>query len=270
MLGAAFQVYFRSAVSGIPLLSQHEVFTVAGVYQRVIPPGATFLQFQACGATGGGGGGRHPVSGGGGAGGGAGASLLSNAIPVTPGWIIDITIGAGGTQGAAAGGNAGNGAATSVTVNGTTYTALGGFGGLGGSPGVGGTGGEGGRTYGGGQSGIGGTPGAGVGGNATTTMVAGYLESGGGGGGGGPNNNGSTPGGKGGNAALIAFGGVVCPGLDPATLGPGFQGGGGPGGPGSVFSWGPPAPTTLAGVGGGGISHGAPGPDGSAAFEITF
>lgn len=113
-------------------------FVVSGTF--TVPDGVTTLYLSGCGAGGGGGGSGGAVNntsfGGGGGGGGAGQSAIRQAVSVTPGQTINITIGVGGTAGlantsqAAAGSNGGNGG---NTMFGSLLTLLGGgFGGGGG------------------------------------------------------------------------------------------------------------------------------------------
>lgn len=113
-------------------------FTTSGPF--TVPDGVTTLYLSGCGAGGGGGGSGGAVNntsfGGGGGGGGAGQAVIRQAVSVTPGQTINITIGVGGTAGlantsqAAAGSNGGNGG---NTMFGSLLTLLGGgFGGGGG------------------------------------------------------------------------------------------------------------------------------------------
>ena len=167
-----------------------------------VPSGVTSVNLTLVGG-GGGGGTGSPIGvrpGGGGGGGGAGSVVQTYSTPVTPGQVLQITIGAGGAGAAASSGYSGlNGGTTSVTIGSTVIAALGGGGGGGtiappGSslrnspPGTGGSGGGGGAC---GDTGIqagaraGSSPNANAGGQGWTDAHT--TDCGGGGGGaGGP------------------------------------------------------------------------------------
>lgn len=268
MLGVSFAQLFKNQASAIPNFSQHEIFTVPGIYLRKVPAGVSFLQWYGVGSQGGGGGGWNFISGSGGAGGG-GASFETAPVAVVPGDIVTITIPAGGLHGAGDPGhtNGQDGGSTTIEIGATTFTALGGKGGKVAAAGVGGQGGAGGQTSLGGNQGTGGLPGALAGqpGTAATlTMAAGFKESGGGGGGGGLNGGGPFLGGDGGPSALDAFGGIPTPG-DTFNTGQG----GLAGGQGSIFSWGPTPQAPLAGSGGRTGNNGVQGAPGSAGVELS-
>jgi hypothetical protein len=100
--------------------SRQQPFTSSGSF--TVPPGVTTIYRSACGGGAGGGGGGSTVGntayygGGGGCGGGAGQSVVDSPLAVTPGQVINITVGAGG-QGSPSVGT--NGTAGSATVIGT-------------------------------------------------------------------------------------------------------------------------------------------------------
>lgn len=94
-----------------------------------VPTGcASMSAFLVGGGGGGGGYGGWWGASNGGSGSGGGTNTI-NDIAVTPGTTVTITIGAGGARGAR-GGNGSAGGTTSITLNGTTYSALGGNPGL--------------------------------------------------------------------------------------------------------------------------------------------
>ena len=98
-----------------------------------VATGARFVSIVIVGG-GGGGGASGPSFGDGGGGGGAGGVGVSPKIAVTPGACFSFSIGAGGS-GAQCGGRGASGGTTSFTINGVTYSVLGGGGGGGASPG---------------------------------------------------------------------------------------------------------------------------------------
>ncbi|HBA6370828.1 TPA: phage tail protein [Escherichia coli] len=111
----------------------------------IVPDNVYTIYLSGCAAGGGGGGsasnGGAANNAGGGAGGGAGQSILKQAVAVTPGQVIPITIGAagiGGIGGALGSNNGSNGTNGGNTIIGTLATLLGGgFGGGGFIPGGG-------------------------------------------------------------------------------------------------------------------------------------
>lgn len=116
---------------GKPLIERKEYITGAGAHTFTVPPGCKFLDIFLVG--GGGGGGSWATWGyTGGMPGLGGDAFTAKQISVTPGQVIDITVGAGGkraknyTEEAK---SATNGGATTVTINGVIYKAKGGIGG---------------------------------------------------------------------------------------------------------------------------------------------
>ena len=214
------------------------VFTSNGTWP--VPDFVDTIWVSGCaggaGGGGGGGGGDTNYNGSGGGGGGAGQSTIKQAISVTGGHTLSITIGAGGAGGTvsdqAAGGSGGDGGNTVLTDSTSSTTLLtltGGTGGTGGIVGDAGNsaGGAGGTGY---PSGGWGSDGCGTANNTTATALGGVGASspfggggcpgragsaagmsgtdafgyGGGGGGGGGDYGGGTgsyPGGAGGNGA---------------------------------------------------------------------
>lgn len=223
-------------LNAIRTLSQNrsQSFFTGGSF--TVPPGVTSIYISAAAGGGGGGSGATNnggqsslVGGGGGGGGGAGQSIYKKAYTVTPGQIIDITVGSGGEGGvgstAGAGKFGGNGGAT---VIGTLITLAPG---LSGGPGQavqqnvagnGGAGGSGGTGYPNGQFGSDGN----------------YTGNGG--------NGASSPFGGGGNGSRAATGTT-----DAGGSAYGFGGGGG----GSGGGYGQPSVNVSSGSGG----NGAPG-----------
>lgn len=199
-------------------------FTSSGSF--VVPPGVTQIWASGCGGGGGGGGGAgcpsytSALASGGGGGGGNATAVIRNAIAVTPGHTLTITIGGagpagpGGAAGANNGGNGGLGGNTGINDGATNLLTIGGgIGGLGSvtpagaaSAAAGGAGGSFGGAAGGfgiysstatlsgmggaggsGPFGSGGNPGTSVGvtSNGVNAFPAGGYGSGGGGGSGG-------------------------------------------------------------------------------------
>jgi hypothetical protein len=167
-------------------------FTSGGTF--TVPLGVTTVWVSGCGPGGGGGGGNAGTNGGGG--GGGGACTMGEAVSVTPGDAITVTIGTGGGGGASGGNGSAGSAAT--TFGGLLSLAAGAAGAFAGTGGAGGTGGgTGGAGY--GQSGtdnsFGGSGGGGLfgtgGAGGTNVTVAGRAGSGYGAGGGGGGNGGA-------------------------------------------------------------------------------
>lgn len=170
-----------------------QTFTTVGNTTWNVPEGVTAVSIVCVG----GGGGQNSTTGGGG-----GAFAYANAVSVTPGEALTITVGAAGTTG-----NGGNSlvrnAATTILVQanggssgGTGGTVATGTGFAGGAGGIGGSGGRGGGGGGaGGYSAIGGAGGAGGGNNGTSAT-------GGGGGGGFGTNTSNAAGGPGGGVNI--------------------------------------------------------------------
>jgi hypothetical protein len=207
-------------------------FTTPGASTFVVPANVT-LMLAAC--WGGGGGGEGNFSGTRGGGGGGGGAYASKSIAVTPGQVIDYTVGTGGSAGGGAGG-------TSHVVDISTVMALGG------EPGL--------------------EPTGGIGGSAAGSIGDTKFS----GGNGGDNTFGSSGGAGGGSSAGPASDGNDGSTNSGATGGPGGAAvsGGGEGGDGANsggFATNPTAP----GGGGGGSgnnSNGTNGADGR--IEITF
>ena len=219
-------------------------YDTAGVYTSTIPDGASFFYIDAGGAGGGGGGAgggwnvdhitnEEYRAGGGGGGGGVAQTTSGFVLPVVPGDILEVTVGAkgaGGTSGAAPGGNGGDGGtggSTIVKINGATVLTLaggaggvagGGFGPPSGGTGAGGGGGAGGSAgadgYFGGGGGNGGSSEFGTGGGGARGAT-----------GGAPGSTGIPGGAAAGNCAGGGGGGAIY--IDTSTLD------GGPGGEGS-------------------------------------
>lgn len=175
-----------------------------------VPCGVTSVTITIWG--GGGGGGGSSANGSGGSGGGGGAQV-TNTFVVTPGTVINYTIGAGGTAGAAAGGTGGSGGQTSVTSGVPAMSAAGGTGGTGNSGAVGVAGANGvsaGGTVTNGTNGVVGGASGGNGGNGGgasggsgglgQTNAAGLSGNAPGGGGGGGEDNGGGSGDRSGGA----------------------------------------------------------------------
>lgn len=182
-------------------------FTQSGTF--TVPPGVTkvYISAAAGGGGGGGGGGRSGTarSSGGAGGGGAGRSTVKEAVSVTGGQQISVTIGGGGVGGASGqiSGSGSNGNPGGATSFGTLLSVAGGAGGGGGS--VSGSGGS------------GGAPGGQWGGDGTSGDKAGD----GGSGGGGPFGTGGGGGRAGGSGGTVTSGSIAF------GFGTGGAGGGG-------------------------------------------
>lgn len=239
-----------------------QLFTTTGTNTFTVPADVYFISAVCIGGGGGGGDGTSttPTNGGG----GGGLAWISN-LPVTPGEVLTVTVGAGGLGGAATG-TAGlsriaRGATNLVTANGgtnatnatnATATAGGTFtfdasvigsAGIGTGGGVGGTGGNstGTGNYSGGGGGAAGYSGnGGAGGNGVTASAADGASGSGGGGGGGEASDGTS------NSSAGGGGGTNVDGEGPD----------GTGGTGNTFS---------AGSGGSGGDTGQPGGTGGTA-----
>jgi hypothetical protein len=112
----------RKAIMQLAIKRTRVTFTSTGAFSWPIPANVRAVKISAWG---GGGGGGHATNPSGASGGGSGAYFELNVV-VTPGQNITGSVGAGGAAGTS-GVNGGNGGNTTVTVNGTTYTAGGGF-----------------------------------------------------------------------------------------------------------------------------------------------
>lgn len=127
--GSSF--FLQGSGSGVTTRGS-QAFTTPGTYAFTVPKGVSRITMYAFGA-GGGGGGCFIADYSGGGGGGGGAFLLAT-VPVTPGQVLNVAVGAGGV-GAAPGANYGStGGMSGLTVDGTSYYAGGGGGGGYGGP----------------------------------------------------------------------------------------------------------------------------------------
>ena len=238
-------------------------YTTAGSYSLTIPTGVTTVSVVCVGAGGTGGIGNS------GQGAGGGALAYRNSIPVTPGNIASIVVGAATGR---SGNNGQAGGSSSFTYDGIATTAGGGGGGegtgdgSGGSAGAGGTrsgtstgggnGGAGGQDNqnaggpgGGGAGGYSGSGGGGATGYAPSTAQAGSAGSGGGGGGGGKGGSSESGGGGGGGVGIYGEGTSGAGGIgqaETATAGTGGLGGSG----GANGSTGSNSPVGAGGAGG--------------------
>ena len=211
------------ALSQLFIGNRKAVFTSSGTW--TVPDFVDTIWVSGCAGGGGGGGGggtvgsSGDVGGGGGGGGGAGQSTLKQAISVTGGHVLSVSIGAGGGGGAggsssgSSGSNGGSGGNTVLTdsTSSTTLLTL---------SGAGSSGGGGGQT-----STSAGLGSGGPGGNAGTGYPAGQYGSDGnytGNGGSGA----SGPFGGGGGAGRAGTGGAY-PGASASGFGAGGGGGGG-------------------------------------------
>ena len=204
---------FNSVSTGTAVFTANGSFTVPGGVTTI------YVSASAGGAGGGGGAGYRSTGAPGGGGGGAGQSVFKQPLAVTPGQIINITIGGAGAAGSAGssgsgGSDGGNGGNTTLASNSTTILSLSGGvsgkgGGKSGSVNAGGFGGNYGGQDGGdsitdskacGNGGSGGSTAFGTGGggsratNVAINTVAGLPIGYGAGGGGGGGNYGSGAG----------------------------------------------------------------------------
>ena len=210
---SSIRLLFVLLVSGTGWGQTTETFTSGTSW--TVPCGVTSVTVTIWG--GGGGGGGSSTNGSGGSGGGGGARV-TNTFVVTPGTVINYTIGAGGTAGSAAGGTGGSGGQTSVTSGVPAMSAAGGTGGAG-NAGAAGVAGANGTSSGGtltnGTNGIAGGASGGNGGNGggtTTTFGNGNTNAAGspgtapgGGGGGGERAGGTSFTGGAGGSGQISF-----------------------------------------------------------------
>jgi len=90
---------------------KQKLFESSGTF--TVPADVYVLWLDACSGGGGGGGGFVGETGGGGGGGGPAMGVRGATMPVTPGEIITLTIGAGGVGGAA-GASGGSGGTTAI------------------------------------------------------------------------------------------------------------------------------------------------------------
>jgi hypothetical protein len=113
-------------------------YTSLGLTKATVPPNVFSITVTGHGGAGGGGGADGGSGFGGGGGGGGGANRISQTFAVTPGQVLDITVGRGGAGGAGPYGTGGTGLPSTVTGTGVSFTAGGGGGGTnGGNSGTG-------------------------------------------------------------------------------------------------------------------------------------
>ena len=203
--GAPFVAFKLSTLT--PGFSRMATFTASGNF--TVPNGSTAVRVRVCGGGGGGGSGAPGLGGGGGGAGG----YAEGVVPVLPGQVVAVTVGAGGTGGVSGGSPAGSGTTSSF---GTAVVASGGNGGAtaasfsyGGGPGAG---------SGGSLNLAGGYGSDGNGGTVTFAGNGGASFFGGGGraasAGGTAEQNGSAPGSGGGACyAVYGNGGYGAPGV---------------------------------------------------------
>jgi hypothetical protein len=122
--GTAFTLCETNATTlGSPGAAPVEVYTTAGVHSYLVPAGVTQITVKAW-AAGGGGGGNHgttdPQLGGDGGGGG----FAQTVYTVTPGDMLDVTVGGGGLAGASGGAKQGGGGGGFSSVSNTSASAL--------------------------------------------------------------------------------------------------------------------------------------------------
>jgi hypothetical protein len=128
-----------STTSGVRLVpDQTIVYSSLGTTKATVPPNVFSITVTGHGGAGGGGGADGGSGFGGGGGGGGGANRISQTFAVTPGQVLDITVGRGGAGGAGPYGTGGTGLPSTVTGTGVSFTAGGGGGGTnGGNSGTG-------------------------------------------------------------------------------------------------------------------------------------
>lgn len=207
-------------------------YTTAGTYSFTVPNRVSNVSVVAVG---GGAAGDYSI------GGGGGALAYVNNIPVTPGNVYTVIVGASGTYGGNPTWIGGNSSFSSFVVaggggiNGTIGGHPGGIGPAGGTviTGTGGAGGAGGNSGGGGAGGYGG-----AGGNGANGPIAAQNGSGGGGGGGASKHPSGGDGKRGGGVGIYGQGanGTGAPAGEGSSPSPAFSasptvwGGGGSGG----------------------------------------
>jgi hypothetical protein len=200
-----------------------------GEHFYTVPAGVECITVQIWGA-GGAGGSNNTTSNG--SGGGGGGGYTTNVIPVTPGQVIPLYVGAGG---APVSGAAGQNGESSWVLSPSGIVTGGGTGGAGGGTLTGGTGGTG--TFTGGNGGSGRSASnanaVGGGGGSSAGTAANGTSGGNAGGGGAVGTGGIAPsgGGNGGNGGIV--GGVAVSGSVPGGGGGGSGAGGGTGGSGA-------------------------------------
>jgi hypothetical protein len=107
-------------------------YTSLGLTKATVPPNVFSITVTGHGGGGGGGGADGGSNFNGGGGGGGGANRISQTFAVTPGQVLDITVGRGGAGGGGPYGTGGAGQPSTVTGTGVSFTAGGGGGGTGG------------------------------------------------------------------------------------------------------------------------------------------
>ena len=201
------------------IFGQSQTITTSGTF--TVPAGVTSITVEAWGG-GGAGGGVTALARATGGGGGGGTYTKATAIAVTPGQVINVTIGAGGTGVSAANGNPGG---TTIFAASTSVSAVGGNGGsvneATGNP----------LNGAGANAATGITFGGGAGGTGNATAATNGTSGGGGGGAGdsGAGGAGTTIGGVGGAGTTMGGAGaaglsVSGPGADATLLGGGGSG----------------------------------------------
>jgi hypothetical protein len=108
------------------------VYSSLGTTKATVPPFVFSITVTGHGGAGGGGGADGGSNFKGGGGGGGGANRISQTFAVTPGQVLDITVGRGGAGGGGPYGTGGTGGTSTVTGTGVSFTAGGGTGGTGG------------------------------------------------------------------------------------------------------------------------------------------
>jgi hypothetical protein len=109
------------------------VYSSIGTTKATVPPYVSSITVTGHGGAGGGGGADGGSNFMGGGGGGGGANRISQTFAVTPGQVLDITVGRGGAGGPGPYGTGGAGQPSTVTGTGVSFTAGGGGGGTNGS-----------------------------------------------------------------------------------------------------------------------------------------
>lgn len=232
-------------------IAGQQAYTTAGTYSWTAPSGVTSVSVVAVG--GGSGGGSGSSQGGNDAGGGGGGLGWKNNIPVTPGQIYTVVVGAGGPYNTA-GFDSWFINATTVKGGGASMPIGGTF--IGDGGGNGGWGGEGQPTIGRGGGGAGGYTGQG-GNGGTGSIPANNADPGSGGGGGGFGGTGTGSGAAGGGVGIYGLGSSGAGGVNGSVYGKGGSGG---------------TDGSAAGGGlyGGGQSYGNSGPGGNGAVRIIW
>jgi hypothetical protein len=118
-------------------MSGTQNFTSPGLNFWTVPDGVYSITVTGCGGGGQGGNGDGGANNDGRGGGGGGSNLITSTYGVTPGQVLEVTVGAGGANNA---GDGENGFPSTVTGTGVSFSAAGGQGGGGRSGWNGGTG----------------------------------------------------------------------------------------------------------------------------------